>query len=77
MIIMENENLKSQANKIIEQLTAIKSEFLKDKEELSLSIRRDTVSVELKDILNNYKDYSSLKQAIEEYIKNLFKIRGE
>ena len=35
---MENESLKAQAEKVIEQLTAVKEDYIKNKEELALSI---------------------------------------
>ena len=74
---MENESLKSQAQKIIEQLTSVKEEFIKDKEELAISIRRDIVKVELKTLLQDNTDYKSLKEALETYINNLIKIEEE
>ena len=70
---MKNESLKTQAEKVIEQLTAVKEEFVRDKEELALSIRRDVVKVELRAILQDNTDYNSLKNAIEKYINNLLK----
>ena len=74
---MENESLKAQAEKVIEQLTAVKEEFVKNKEELAISIRRDIVKVELKAILQDNTDYNSLKGALENYIDNLLNIKGE
>ena len=71
---MENESLKATAEKVIEQLTAVKEEFIKNKEELALSIRRDIVKVELKALLNENTDYSSLKNALENYIDTMLKI---
>lgn len=74
---MENESLKAQAEKVIEQLVAVKEEFIKNKEEIALSIRRDVVKVELKAILQDNTDYNSLKTAIETYIDNMLNIKGE
>lgn len=74
---MENESLKAQAEKVIEQLTAVKEDYIKNKEELALSIRRDVVRVELKALLQDNTDYISLKKALENYIDNLLNIKGE
>lgn len=74
---MENESLKAQAEKVIEQLTAVKEDYIKNKEELALSIRRDVVRVELKVLLQDNTDYISLKRALENYIDNLLDIKGE
>lgn len=74
---MEDESLKATAEKVIEQLTAVKEEFIKDKEELAVSIRRDVVKAELQDMLVSNADYSSLKNALEDYIRNLLVIEGE
>lgn len=74
---MENESLKAQAEKVIEQLTAVKEDYIKNKEELALSIRRDVVRVELKVLLQDNTDYISLKRALENYIDNLLNIKGE
>ena len=75
-MIMENESLKAQADNIIKQLTAVKEEFVRNKEELAVSIRKDIVSIELKSILVENTDYYSLKNALETYIENLC-IKGE
>lgn len=76
-MIMVDESLKAQAEKVIEQLITVKDEFIKNKDELALSIRRDVVRVELKAILQDNKDYNSLRDALETYINNLIVIKGE
>lgn len=68
---MENDVIKAQAEKVIEQLTAVKEEFVRNKEELAISIRRDIVKAELKVILSENTDYVSLKNALENYISNM------
>lgn len=64
---LEDLSVKEQARKIVEQLTVVKDEFIKNKDELAVSIRKDIVSTELKDILEHNKDYNSLYDAIKEY----------
>lgn len=61
-------------NKVVEQLEIVKKEFIKDKDELKVSKRKDVVAVELKSILDNNNTYIDLKNAIEQYIENLYKI---
>lgn len=70
-MMMEDESLKRQAEKVINQLMEVKEEFVKNKEELAISIRRDVVKVELRAILEENSDFYSLKNALETYINNL------
>lgn len=60
--------------KLVSQLELVKDEFIKNKNELMISKRNDIIAVELKTILNNTQDYTSLKTAIEKYINDLYKI---
>ena len=68
---MEDESLKKQAEKVLEQLIAVKEEFLKNKDELEVSIRKDIVKAEIKAILSEATDYESLRDMIEAYINSL------
>lgn len=70
---MEN-NMIEQANKIVEQLKTVREDYVDCKKELSVSIRRDVVAAELKDILLENVDYYGLKEAIDEYIKKLYRL---
>lgn len=63
-----------QTKQIIERLQLVKDEFIKSKDELAVSIRKDVVAAELKDILLKNKDYESLKKSIDTFIKNLYNI---
>lgn len=67
-------NIKEQEQKLIEQLGLVKEQFIKNQTELNLSIRKDIVAAELKDILTNNPDFYSLKGALESYISNLYKM---
>ena len=67
---MDN-TLKEQEQKLIENLLIVKEDYQKTKEQLALSIRKDVLLVELKDIIIQNKDYESLKNSLEYYIKNL------
>ena len=69
-----NETLKEQAQKMVEQLTMIRDDYIKTKQELSFTIRKDEVAVELKDILNNSNSFEDLKQNIQNYINKLLQI---
>lgn len=66
----ENNNLEM----LVQGLTIIKDEFIRNKEELKVSRRKDVVAVELKSILDNNSDFNSLKTAIQEYIDDLYKM---
>lgn len=60
---------------MVDKLNLVKTEFIKDKELLKVSIRKDVVAVELKSILDTNTDYSSLKVAINQYIDTLYDIK--
>lgn len=65
---------KTQLEDMVDKLNIVKQEFFKDKEELSVSIRKDVVGVELKNILLNTDNYLSLKKSIQDYIDQLYKV---
>lgn len=67
---MENEN---QLNNLVEKLDLVKTDYVKTKQELAVSIRRDVVALELKNILNSHTDLE-LREALNNYIENLFKV---
>lgn len=67
----EDNNLQKLESDLISQLTYIKEEFKKYEVEKAMSIRRDVVVIELKDILQNNADFYSLKDALEVYIEKL------
>lgn len=71
---MEENNLKEQIQKVVDQLTIVKNEFIKNKEELAVSIRKDVVVAELRGLLDIHKDYNSLCNAIRVYIENLLNL---
>ena len=71
---IENEQFKEQAQKVVDQLTLVKNEFIKNKEELAVSIRKDVVVAELRNILSANDDYTSLSNELNAYIDNLLKI---
>lgn len=70
---MEEVNIEEQAQKLIERLTVVKDEFIRNKDELLVSVRKDVVASELKDIISKNTDYQSLTQALEIYISNMYK----
>ena len=67
---MENEN---QLNNLVEKLNLVMTDYVKTKQELAVSIRRDVVALELKNILNSHTDLE-LREALNNYIENLFKM---
>lgn len=70
-----NPEITDQENKLVEQLNLVKEKFLKNMEELEVSIRKDVVAVQLKDILKNNNNYEDLKLNIEKYIDTLLPIQ--
>lgn len=68
---MDELDLKKQEEDLVNNLILVKNEYIKMKEQLAISLRKDILLVELKDMLNNNTDFFSLKNAIEEYISKL------
>ena len=52
-------------NQLIEKLSIVRDEFIANREELAVSIRKDVVAAQLRDILINNLDFYELKAAIE------------
>lgn len=73
----QDNNYKQIEDNIIHTLKDIKQSYIKMKEQLDVSIRKDVVAVELKDILINNVDNYSLRSALETYIQNLYNINKE
>ena len=71
---MDNNEIQKQEQKLIENLLLVKEDYIKCKDLLAVSIRKDLLLIELKDMLINNVDFFSLKAALEEYIE---KIEGE
>lgn len=61
----------------IEKLQAVKEEFINMKKELAVSIRKDYVKIELKDILENSKDYDTLSANLNSYINEVLEKGNE
>lgn len=70
-------NFDELTNKFVNDLTLVKEEFIKDKQELAVSIRKDVVAVQLKELLDSNTDYYNLKSALEMYIQTLYKLNKE
>ena len=71
---MDELSLKTQEKELVDNLILVKEEYIKMKEQLAISLRKDVLLIELKDMLNTNTDFFSLKNAIEEYI---IKLEGE
>lgn len=63
--------MDEQVNKLLMNLKLVKDEFIRCKQELAVSIRKDVIRVQLKDCLENNKNYDDLKFAIENIIESL------
>lgn len=58
-------------NQLVEKLSIIRDEFIANKEQLAVSIRKDVVAAELRDILVSNPDFHQLKASIEDYANKL------
>lgn len=65
-------NLHELEENLVKKLNEVKVIMDKQRDELAVSIRRDVVAVQLKEMLEDNSSYYSLKNAIEDYIKTLY-----
>lgn len=68
---MDELELKKKEEELVNNLILVKEDYIKMKEQLGVSLRKDILLIELKDMLVNNTDFFSLKNAIEEYINKL------
>lgn len=61
----------------VRQLSMLRERYLQLIEEFKVSIRKDIVASELKDILVSNSDGFQLRAALEEYIESLYKVNKE
>ena len=73
----KEEDLMSQSKILIDKLLLVKQNYIDKEQELKVSVRRDVVSVQLKQILENSSDYESLKNNIQTYIDKLLNIQED
>ena len=64
-------------NQLVNSLKNFRQAYINMSNELKVSIRRDVVAVELKDILTNNPDNYSLRTSLESYIQNLYKLNDK
>ena len=65
-------NLKEMENVLVDRLMFVRDVMNKQRDDLAVSVRKDVIAVELKQMLLANTDFHSLKNAIEEYIENLY-----
>lgn len=71
--MQEKSSLKAMEDSLVNRLLEVKEVMNKQRDDLEVSIRKDVLAVELKDLLDSHSSFYSLKNALEEYIKNLYK----
>ena len=69
---LDKEELSRLEKNLVERLNQVKDIMDCQRAELAVSIRKDVVAVQLKDILDSNTDIYSLKNALEDYIKDLY-----
>ena len=70
---MNPEQTNKQVEQILERLNLVKEEFIKDKNLLNISIRKDLVAIQLKDIIKNTNTREELVNQLNAYIQDLYK----
>lgn len=69
---MKKEELNNLEKNLVTKLNEIRDIMDAQKNTLAVSIRKDVVAVQLKDILDEHTSFHSLKNALEEYIEYLY-----
>ena len=54
------DDINKEAQEMVNKLTVVRDEFIKNKQELAVSVRKDVVCANLKDCLNNCNTYEEL-----------------
>lgn len=62
---------------LVSKLNEVKDIMNNQRDTLAVSVRRDVVAIQLKDIMTEHVSYYALKNALEEYIKDLYSIVEE
>lgn len=57
---------------LVNKLNEVRDILDSQRDELSVSIRKDVVAITLKDMIESHTSFYSLKAALEEYIKDLY-----
>lgn len=70
------ENFDEQAKKLVDGLLIVKEELIRAKDTLAVSIRKDVVAVELKDMLDSCETLEQLKTKLQAYINQLYTINN-
>lgn len=70
-------DINKESIELINKLTLVKDEFIKNRTELAVSIRKDVVIATLKDMLQNCTEYDTLKKSIQNFIEELKIIEKE
>lgn len=68
------DDISKEAQEMVNKLTVVRDEFIKNKQELDVSVRKDVVCANLKDCLNNCNTYEELTEQLQKFIDNLMSI---
>lgn len=68
------DDIGKEAQEMVNKLTVVRDEFIKNKQELTVSVRKDVVCANLKDCLNNCNTYEELTEQLQKFIDNLMSI---
>lgn len=68
------DDISKEAQEMVNKLTVVRDEFIKNKQELAVSVRKDVVCTNLKDFLNNCNTYEELTEQLQKFIDNLMSI---
>lgn len=67
----KSDNIKNLTADYIKKLELVKAEFIQMKRTLAVSIRKDYVKIELKDILAKSNNYEELQENLNKYIEEI------
>ncbi len=69
---LDKEELNRLEKNLVERLNEVKDIMDAQRDELAVSIRKDVVAVQLRDIMESNTTIYSLRNALEDYIRDLY-----
>ncbi len=71
----QQEEISELTKQFIDKLELVRKDYIKCKDDLAVSIRKDVVSAYIKSCIEDSKgDYNTLVNKLNEYIENLYTI---
>lgn len=70
--VEKSDELSRLEETLVKKLNDVKDIMDNQRDTLAVSVRKDVVAVQLKELLDEHSSFYSLKSALEDYIKDLY-----